>query len=523
MHSIRLRLTLLYVILVTATLAAFGFYAHARLSEELEQRYKERQAETLSRLKTSLPTVLWNYDKPQAERILLAEVEQREVVAVRVLDTSGQVFASVSRPNSSQDPGGSLGSGAYHLIKDKVLLSPDLDRARQRDGGAPTQIGSVEVSLSRDDIEATLHKAATARVLEIVLIDVVLVLALTFSLGLVFRPIGQLRDALFELAAHEGDDAQELPETARNEFGDVIRGFNQTQRKLRQIMQRRAQAEEEARNAAARAEVALDELKAAQESLVQSEKLAGLGGLVAGVAHEVNTPIGVVLTGATILEEATTEFGDALRKGSVRKSEVDAYVKTAAESAHLIQANAERAARLIQSFKQVAVDQTSDQRRVFVLQDYLEELTTSLHASLRKAQARVVVDCDPTVEMDSYPGLLSQVLTNLTMNAITYAFGGGRGGQIRIQVDLHLDWVTLEFADDGNGIAPEHLGRIFEPFFTTRRGQGGTGLGLHIVYNIVTQQLGGTVAVHNRPEGGACFTLRLPRVSPTSSDHEKAL
>lgn len=522
MDSIRWRLTVLFVILVTVTLGAFGLYAHSRLSSELEQRYEERQAETLVRLKTSLPTVLWNYDKPQAERILLAELEQPEVVAVRVSDVGGQAFASVTRNADADGPVPGVFAPAHHTVKATLVIGPELDRMRKRDA-PPTTVGTVDVSFSRQHIEAALRKAAFIRVLEIVLVDVVLVLALTYSLTLVFKPMGQLRDALFDLAAHGGEDAQELPETVHNEFGDVIRGFNQTQRKLRQVMQRRVQAEEAARAAAAQAEGALRDLQAAQESLVQSEKLAGLGGLVAGVAHEVNTPIGVVLTGASILEEATSQFTQALTSGSLRKSDVEAYARTATESAHLIHSNAERAAHLIQSFKQVAVDQTSDQRRCFQLRHYLDELMTSLHASLRKAHASAVVQCDPSVEMDSYPGLLAQVLTNLTMNAIIHAFEGREDGRVQVTVEHANDWLTLTFTDNGPGISEQHLGRIFEPFFTTRRGQGGTGLGLHIVYNIVTQQLGGTISVHNQEGGGACFTICIPRVAPRVAEAEKTV
>ena len=522
MVSIRWRLTVLFVILVTVTLGAFGLYAHSRLSAELEQRYTERQTETLVRLKTSLPTVLWNYDKPQAERILLAEVEQTEVVAVKVSDVGGQTFASVNRNAVASGAESSEQATVHHTIKAELVIGPELDRARQR-GAPPTTVGTVEVLFSRDHIDAALRKAAFIRVLEIVLVDAILVVALTYSLTLVFKPMGQLRDALFDLAAHEGEDAEELPETSRNEFGDVIRGFNLTQRKLRQVMQRRVQAEEAARAAAAQAEGALRELQAAQESLEQSEKLAGLGGLVAGVAHEVNTPIGVVLTGASVLEEATVQFTQALRGGSMRKSDVQAYARTAAESAHLIHSNAERAAHLIQSFKQVAVDQTSDQRRCFHLRHYLDELMTSLHASLRKAHASAMVQCDPALEMDSYPGLLAQVLTNLTMNAIIHAFEGREGGRVQLAVEHANDWLTLMFTDNGPGISEQHLGRIFEPFFTTRRGQGGTGLGLHIVYNIVTQQLGGTITVHNQDGGGACFTICIPRVAPRFADAVKTV
>lgn len=271
---------------------------------------------------------------------------------------------------------------------------------------------------------------------------------------------------------------------------------------------------ERLRRAFAKTELAYRDLQAAQESLVQAEKMAGLGSMVAGVAHEINTPVGIVLTSASVLNQATLQTSRAMADGAVRKSDIAAYLQTADESARLILANAERAAHLIQSFKQVAVDQTSEQRRTFDLKNYLEELTTSLHPALKKGHASVEVTCAAGIQMDSYPGLLAQVLTNLTMNAITHAFAPEQQGHIGVAVDCVDGVVSIAFSDDGRGIAPEHMGRIFDPFFTTRRGQGGTGLGLHIVFNIVTKQLGGSIAVRNAQPHGACFDLSVPRVTP---------
>lgn len=507
--SIRLRLIALFVFLVTVTLAGFGVYGQFRLSSELGQRFLERQNETLIRLRTSLPTALWNYDKAQAERIAQAELEQIEVNSVTVFDPNSKVFLMVGRAADSAGAALFPTDGEISSVDATLFVDPAMGSAPQKD-----VVGRVVVSFSRAYIDAALRAALTNRLVEILLLDCLLVIFLTISLNMVFRPIAQLRDALFDLAAQEGEDAKELPETAKNEFGEVVRGFNQTQRKLRLVIARRAQAEEAARVAAAKTEAAYRDLQAAQESLVQSEKLAGLGGLVAGVAHEINTPIGIVVTGASALDSATVQIRKTLSEGTIRKSEIAAYLETAGESARLITSNAQRAAHLIQSFKQVAVDQTSDHRRQFRLRDYLNELTTSLQPSLRKAHATIKIVCDDNVVMDSYPGLLAQVLTNLTMNAITHAFTGEAQGHIGIDAQAVGDSVSITFRDDGRGIPAEHLGKIYDPFFTTRRGQGGTGLGLHIVFNIVTKQLGGTIVAQNNSDKGASFNLCIPRVTP---------
>ena len=516
MVSIRLRLIALFVLLVTVTLATFGVYSQMRLSNELEQRFAERKKEALLRLKTSLPTALWNYDKAQTERIIQAELEPIEVISVTVLDTKGNVIAKLSR--AAQTDAAPPLDADVHNPPVEAILHADPTTESQGPAVAETPIiGKVQVSFSRAYIDTALHRALTTRLVEILLLDSLLVVVLTVSLHMVFKPIAQLRDALFDLAAQDGEDAKELPATTQKEFGEVIEGFNQTQRKLRQVIARRAQAEEAAQVAASHTEAAYRALQAAQESLVQSEKLASLGGLVAGVAHEINTPIGIVVTGASALDVATRQIQKSMADGAIRKSDIASYLQTAGESVRLIVGNAERAAHLIQSFKQVAVDQTSDQRRSFNLRSYLDELITSLQPSLRKAYTAVALVCGEDIVMDGYPGLLAQVLTNLTMNAVTHAFDPGASGQLAITARCTNDSVCIVFSDDGRGIPPEHLGKIFDPFFTTRRGQGGTGLGLNIVFNIVTKQLGGTIVAQNNALQGARFTITIPRITPTAA------
>jgi signal transduction histidine kinase len=516
MVTIRFRLITLFVFLVTVTLTGFGVYGQARLSQQLEQQFADRQKETLFRLQTSLPAALWNYDKDQSGHIILAELEADEVESVTVFDSKGSVFLSLKGK-------GRLATQRTTAISTDVIKSeatlwpPSGAEPVHAPGDQATAIGRVAVSFARDHITQGLRSALTTRLVEIVVLDVLLIIALTVSLNMVFRPIERLRDALWDLAEQEGDEARELPEITDNEFGEVVRAFNQTQRKLRHIIARRTLAEEASRVAAVKTDVAYRDLQSAQESLVQAEKLAGLGSLVAGVAHEINTPIGIVLTSATLLGAATAQTQQSLAGGGLRKSEVVSYMETAAESARLITSNAERAAHLIQSFKQVAVDQTSDQRRQFKLSEYLSEVTTSLLPSLRKSHAVVTVECDDALVMDSYPGLLAQVLTNLTVNSLVHAFDGRADGEIRIQVAAQAQSVTIAFSDNGHGIPEDHIGRIFDPFFTTRRGNGGTGLGLNIVFNIVTKQLGGTIAIHNLANAGACFTICIPRVTPHSA------
>ncbi|HYD29635.1 MAG TPA: ATP-binding protein [Azospirillaceae bacterium] len=266
-----------------------------------------------------------------------------------------------------------------------------------------------------------------------------------------------------------------------------------------------------------RAEATLAELRDAQDQLLQSEKMAALGQLVAGVAHEINTPIGTALTSTTHLAEKTTELAEKFRGSLLRKNDLASFVDTAMEITGLVTSNIQRAAHLVQSFKQVAVDQTSEMRREFELGEYIDEIVLSLSPRVRQTPHSVSYACPPDVMMDSYPGPLAQVLTNFICNALEHAFShdGETAGHLRITVTAPTgSEAQIEVADDGKGIDPEILPKVFEPFFTTRRNAGNTGLGLHITFNIVTQTLGGTVAVESVPGAGTRFTLRLPRVAP---------
>lgn len=287
-------------------------------------------------------------------------------------------------------------------------------------------------------------------------------------------------------------------------------------RRVRQALERTvAERTAELQAAKEAAEGALAALRATQQQLLLAEKMASLGQLVAGVAHEVNTPLGVALTAASLLQVHTAEFERRAQEGALTRRGLADFLAIAGESSAMVLRNLERAAHLVQSFKQVSVDRTTDGRRRFQLDTYIGELLASMAALWRQRPVAVTLDCPSGIELDSYPGTLGQVLGNLLQNALLHAFGGDQGGEIRIAVaELDADWLAISVSDDGGGIPADLQQRIFEPFFTTRRNRGGTGLGLHIVFNLVHQKLGGRVTVSSEPGAGSCFRLELPRVAP---------
>ncbi len=267
----------------------------------------------------------------------------------------------------------------------------------------------------------------------------------------------------------------------------------------------------------AETQAALEALRATQDRLVQSEKMASLGVLVAGIAHEINTPVGIAVTAASHLRDRMVLLGEAISEGTLKKSQLLDTVATSRQSAEMVLANLERAAELIQSFKQIAVDQTSRETRTIDLDVYLHETLHSLRPRIKATPHRVELLCPPGVSLHLAAGALSQVVSNCVLNALDHAFPNGQAGVVRVGATRESDAIALSIADDGVGIAADVLPHIYDPFFTTRRGAGGSGLGLHIVYNLVTQTLGGTIAVESVLGKGTVFTVRLPVTTSVAS------
>ncbi len=264
----------------------------------------------------------------------------------------------------------------------------------------------------------------------------------------------------------------------------------------------------------------LASLKTAKDQLVQSEKMAALGALVAGVAHELNTPIGNGLTVASSLHYRVEQFGTLASTG-LRRSDLQGFLEDTRQAADIITRNLTRAGALVTSFKQVAVDQTSSNRRKFSLALLVSEILLTLSPTLRKSACTVTVDVADSMQMDSYPGPLGQILTNLINNALVHGFPENQAGTIAITARMEgADRVVLQVQDDGLGIQKTNLPHVFEPFFTTRMGQGGSGLGLHIVHNLATSVLGGSIAAQSDPGKGATFQLTIPCTVPDQQDNQ---
>lgn len=272
----------------------------------------------------------------------------------------------------------------------------------------------------------------------------------------------------------------------------------------------RKQAEKEIYSANVELKKTLENLRKAQYQLVESEKKASWGELMAGIAHEVNTPLGIGVTAASLLRDRTKEFNGLFQCNTMKKSDLITFLDTASKSSEIILINLQRASELIRSFKQIAIDQSSEEKRIVKVNAYLHDILRSLRPKIKNTKHIFGIECPEGLEFDSYPGALAQIITNLIINSISHGYEKNDEGHIIIKVTRDNNHLFLNYSDDGKGIDNEILEHIFDPFFTTTRAHGGSGLGLHLVYNLVSRKLKGTIKCKSEPGKGTTFSITLP-------------
>jgi signal transduction histidine kinase len=253
-------------------------------------------------------------------------------------------------------------------------------------------------------------------------------------------------------------------------------------------------------------------LEAARSDLVESEKMASLGRMVAGFAHEVNTPIGVAVGAVSQAREVAVELGSLIDRDEVSEEELRGHISLLDETSRLALANLQRAAGMVQSFKRTAVDQTSAAERHYDLAELIDDVVKSLQNAFKSTPVRIAVECPPELKLFGAAGALEQLLANMLNNSRMHGFADGtKAGTINIRVRAESDHIIIDYHDDGAGMDEETLAHAFEPFYTTRRGTGGSGLGLYITYNLVTRLLGGNISAESARGEGCRFIIEFPR------------
>ncbi len=397
------------------------------------------------------------------------------------------------------------------------LLRNTIDASQAEAIGAIDNL-SVKMRQREQKAQATFDRTLTGisrKVLSIAVIFLGIILTAGVIIALSIRlPLQQIMASMHAITT--GDYDRRVQGTnAKDEVGAMARAVEV----FRENAIAKRETEDELRTSKEKAEGALLELNAAQQNLIDAERLAALGGLVAGVAHEVNNPIGISLTVASSFARRADMFEAELRSdGQLRRSQLEEFVRSSRDAAGQLVANLHRAGELIQSFKQVAVDRSHAERRQFSLSEATDQIIASLRPVLKRSAITLSVDVPEGLVIDGYPGSYGQILTNLFLNAANHAFADGRSGAISISARPRgSDDVEIIFADNGAGMTPDVQRQAFDPFFTTRRNEGGTGLGLHIVYNLVTQQLGGRMMLDSRLGQGTTFRIIMPRAAKGGS------
>ncbi|WP_158240577.1 ATP-binding protein [Telmatospirillum siberiense] len=376
------------------------------------------------------------------------------------------------------------------------------------------EVLAYNVGMGRQATENS-KRIYTTTVISIVIVIIATIL-LSWLLGVfivnsVAKPITVLTEAMRRMAE---DDLTVPTEVGlrRDEIGTMTTTLHELRGRL---LERRKLIVDEKES--------LRKLQTAERELLESERLAALGRMVAGVSHEINTPLGSAYTVATTLVEAHREFSLLVSENRLRKSDLDAFLERVGRASDLISMTLQKASDLIRTFKQVAVDQTSSSRREFELGEIIRQVVLTTTPLFKHRPFKLDIDVPEAIEMDSFPGPLGQVLSNLLTNAVIHGLNGRDNGTVTIEARLQGgDAATIAVADDGVGILPEHRSHLFEPFFTTRFGQGGSGLGLNIVHGIVTHVLGGTIEVTSTPGEGARFAIHIPLKAPEQTKTPQA-
>ncbi|NOU64965.1 HAMP domain-containing protein [Paenibacillus sp. LMG 31461] len=430
------------------------------------------------------------------------QYKNNRVIDMKLYDKQGKILASSNR----KEVGTILNAAKIVIPKqDKTIVDriPMAENDRpivrltaplQEDGSV---VGAVEVIFDSSE-EELLLKQRTKLILFVGLtIAIILSILLWLILRvIVIRPLSRLREAA--VIVKQGGELPKLHFKASPEIAEVSDAFNDMVSNLDERYQELQQV--------------LNTLQVTQDQLVHSEKMGALGNLVAGVSHEINTPIGIGVTAISYLDQKARQFQTLYEAGKMKKSDLEQFLSISHESIVMVQTNLERASSLVKSFKQISVDQSVEIKRTFLFKEYVEGIIASLKPALKKTHIKLDVYCDDQLKLYTYPGALSQIITNLVMNSLHHAYDADDDdGCLCIRVLDYPDHVMLAYSDDGKGMSEEVLDHIFDPFFTTSRGQGGTGLGMNIVYNLVKESLNGTIQCSSVRGQGSLFAITIPK------------
>lgn len=514
-------------------MSVFVFDLVARQRDFIQEAEKSRALGLAQVLALNSSSWVLANDVVGLQELLRAYATYPDLRYMMVTDTTGRVLA---HSDATQ-----IGRFAIDTLSQRLQISPPrtqllFDNQRVLDVAAPvTQqeriTAWVRVGMNAD-IDARIREVVTRQG---ILYTLIAIAVGVLSATLIGRRLTRGFDALLAVveATREGRRDRRVQIDRSDEVGRLASAFNcmleeiesydrERQAKQQEVTELNVALEkrvedrtQELRTSLKQLSTTVTDLKDTQKKLVEQEKMASLGGLVAGVAHEINTPIGVAITASSHLEETLKSTQASFLDNRLTRLEYQKAMEDLIETAQMVMKNLERAAQLVKSFKRLAVDQSSEDIRQFNLKEYLETIIVSLRPNLKRTHHEIRLDVSDDITLFSFPGAISQIFTNLIMNSLIHGFEGIDSGIITICARSTGSRVLLDYFDNGKGVAPEIRHRIFEPFVTTHRHSGGSGLGTHIIYNLVTQALGGTIRFDAEYAPGAHFKLEFPLEAPT--------
>lgn len=479
----------------------------------------------VSIIKAPATSIVFSLDPGTANELLRGLLKHPSVISCRIILADGTLFASRNRPLASSED-----RKLNDLLFDKIKIHqwplvwhfPDRDEA----------LGSLEITV--DTYYYGRHFIDRAWITMASTLFYALTLTITFLLAfylLVTRPLNSViqsiqqvdvdapeKTRLIEPYGHDDDEIGLLTRLTNVQLEAISSSLDQTRKAEEKLKQHSDNLETMVFERTRALSESLEQLQAAQAQLIESEKLAALGGLVAGVAHEVNTPLGIAVTAGSVLEESLDEMQKQFDEKTMTAESLQQHIQTSHDSYQMLNSNIKRATKLIADFKMTAVDQLSEKRSEFKVAGVVSALITSLHPETKKIPVSPELECPNDLTMVGLPGALTQVLSNLIVNSIRHAFDHVPNHKIQIKIRLEKEHILIDYHDNGVGVPEEMQQRIFEPFFTTKRGQGGSGLGLNIVYNLVTRKLLGRLEFSSTVGTGVIFKLILPATIPNTSD-----
>lgn len=497
----------LIIVPVTAFFVVLFTVLVVDLSSQQREEQNRQLAKSIGRRDALLlAPVMWNIDIDGQRRILEVIASEKRLRCIRLFEERSGGAGNIAGTGQVGEKGRiEIGAaGACKKLEEAYQIeTPIIHQLGSDESRVGVAVHWIDISRDADDVKK--------EILGFSQLSLMMYVVLGFCISIGFRrvvlgPIKAMDDSLQKYNATGVRDKVDW--SSHDELGDFIMAYNES-------VDRQNQAETELKAAKNEAEVALNELRFAKDTLVQSEKLASLGSLVAGIAHEINTPVGSSLTVATALEERTRRFREVLNGGALKKSTLEDYVDGVSEASNILGYSLQAAGEQIQKFKQVAVDQTSTQRRVFNLAVVSEEVLSTLRPRIKRTHIELRVAIDPDITMDSYPGPIGQLLSNFFTNALIHGFQESGEGVISIEGrKVGESKVELLFADNGVGMNDEQKKHLYDPFYTTRMGTGGSGLGMHVVYNLVTTILEGKIVVDSSPGNGTRIIVTMPLAPP---------